>query len=172
MYINKLDNIVNEYNNAYQRTIKIKPIDIKNKTVSPLIKKLMIKILNLKLVILQEYQNTKTFLLKHILEIGLKKFLWLKKLNILCYGHMLLMIIMVKKLLELFMKKTWKKQVNKNKKTRIENVIKKNENKLYVKWRDYDNSFNSGIDIKDIVKWIYKNESIFSKTIWTFWKRH
>ena len=75
MYINKLDNIVNEYNNAYQRTIKIKPIDIKNKTVSPLIKKLMIKILNLKLVILQEYQNTKTFLLKHILEIGLKKFL-------------------------------------------------------------------------------------------------
>ena len=50
------------------------------------------------------------------------------------------------------MKKTWKKQVNKNKKTRIENVIKKNENKLYVKWRDYDNSFNSGIDIKDIVK--------------------
>ena len=50
------------------------------------------------------------------------------------------------------MKKTWKKQVNKNKKTRIENVIKKNENKLYVKWRDYDNSFNSRIDIKDIVK--------------------
>ena len=62
------------------------------------------------------------------------------------------MIIMVKKLLELFMKKPWKKQVNKNKKTRIENLIKKNENKLYVKWRDYDNSFNSGIDIKDIVK--------------------
>ena len=65
---------------------------------------------------------------------------------------MLLMIIMVKKLLELFMKKPWKKQVNKNKKTRIENLIKKNENKLYVKWRDYDNSFNNRIDIKDIVK--------------------
>ena len=62
------------------------------------------------------------------------------------------MIIMVKKLLELFMKKPWKKQVNKNKKTRIENLIKKNENKLYVKWRDYDNSFNNRIDIKDIVK--------------------
>ena len=50
------------------------------------------------------------------------------------------------------MKKPWKKQVNKNKKTRIENLIKKNENKLYVKWRDYDNSFNNQIDIKDIVK--------------------
>ena len=41
---------------------------------SPL-KKLMIKILHLKLVIMSEYQNTRTFLLKEILQIGLKKFL-------------------------------------------------------------------------------------------------
>ena len=27
MYINKLDDIVNEYNNTYHRTIKMKPID-------------------------------------------------------------------------------------------------------------------------------------------------
>ena len=31
---------------------------------------------------------------------------------------------------------------------RIENVIKKKENKLYVKWKGYDNSFNSWIDKK------------------------
>ena len=30
MYIDKLDDIVNEYNNAYHRTIKIKPIDLKD----------------------------------------------------------------------------------------------------------------------------------------------
>ena len=29
MYINELDNIVNEYNNAYHRTLKIKPVDVK-----------------------------------------------------------------------------------------------------------------------------------------------
>ena len=60
----------------------------------------MIKILNLKLVIMLEYQNKKTFLLKDILQIGLKKFLQLKKLKILFRGGMLLMILMVKKLLE------------------------------------------------------------------------
>ena len=30
MYINKLDDIVNEYNNTYQRTIKIKPDNVKS----------------------------------------------------------------------------------------------------------------------------------------------
>ena len=33
---------------------------------------------------------------------------------------------------------------------RIEKVIKKKGNKLYVKWNGYDNSFNSWIDKKDI----------------------
>ena len=28
----KLDNIVNKYNNAYHRTIKMKPVDFKNNT--------------------------------------------------------------------------------------------------------------------------------------------
>ena len=31
-YIDKLDNIVNEYNNTYYRTIKMKPADIKDDT--------------------------------------------------------------------------------------------------------------------------------------------
>ena len=32
MYIAKLDDIVNEYNNTYRRTIKMKPIDVKDNT--------------------------------------------------------------------------------------------------------------------------------------------
>ena len=55
-----------------------------------------------------EYQNTKKFLLKAILQIGLKKTLSLKKLKIQFHGHMLLMILMVKKLLEHFMEKNCK----------------------------------------------------------------
>ena len=35
---------------------------------------------------------------------------------------------------------------------RIEKVIKKKGNKLYVKWKGNDNSFNSWIDKKDLVK--------------------
>ena len=32
VYINKLDDIVGEYNNTYNRTIKIKPVDVKDNT--------------------------------------------------------------------------------------------------------------------------------------------
>ena len=34
---------------------------------------------------------------------------------------------------------------------RIEKVIKKKENKLFVKWKGYDNSLNSWINKKDII---------------------
>ena len=58
-----------------------------------LIKKiLMKKILNLKLVIVLEYENTKVFLLKDTLEIGHKIFLLLAKLKTQFRGLMLLVI--------------------------------------------------------------------------------
>ena len=34
---------------------------------------------------------------------------------------------------------------------KIEKVIKKKGDKLYIKWKEYDNSFNSWIDKKNIV---------------------
>ena len=32
VYINKLDDTVNEYNNTYHSTIKMKPVDVKDNT--------------------------------------------------------------------------------------------------------------------------------------------
>ena len=32
MYIDKLDDLVSEYNNTYHRKIKMKPVDVKNNT--------------------------------------------------------------------------------------------------------------------------------------------
>ena len=52
MCIDKLDDIVHECENTYYSTIKAKPADV------------MIRILNLKLVIMSEYQNIKSFLKK------------------------------------------------------------------------------------------------------------
>ena len=46
----------------------------------------------------------KIFFAKVTLQIGLKKFLWLRKLKILCRGHILFVILTTKKLLERFMK--------------------------------------------------------------------
>ena len=67
------------------------------------------KILNLKLVILLEYQNIKTFLKNAMFQIGLKKLLQLKKLKTLHDGHMLLVILKAKKLLERFTYKDFQK---------------------------------------------------------------
>ena len=107
--IDKLSDIVNEYNNTYHSTIKMKPVDVKDNTYIDFGKKFMIKILNSKLVIIFEYQSRKAFLLKDILQIDLKIFLSIKMLKILSHGHMLLVILLMKKLLEHFMKTYCKK---------------------------------------------------------------
>ena len=52
-------------------------------------------------------------------------------------------------LLEVSMKKNCKK--TSQEKLRIQKVFKRKGDKLYVKWKRYDNSFNSWIDEKDIV---------------------
>ena len=75
VYIDKLDNIVNKYNNTYHSTIKMKLADVKSNTYidsSKKINKKEKKIQSLKLMILIEYQNTKIFLQKVALQIGLK----------------------------------------------------------------------------------------------------
>ena len=53
----------------------------------------MIKIRNLKFVIILEYQSIKIFSQTFTLQIGQKKFLWLKKLKIVYRGHLLLAIL-------------------------------------------------------------------------------
>ena len=42
-------------------------------------------------------------------------------------------------------------QETNQKKFRMEKVLKKKDDKLYVKWKGYDNSFNSWIDKEDLV---------------------
>ena len=55
------------------------------------------------------------------------------------------MILMEKKLLERFLKNTNQKEFLREK------IIKRKCDKLYGKWKGYDNLFNSWIDKKDIV---------------------
>ena len=53
----------------------------------------------------------------------------------------------VKKLLGRFMKKQQTNPVE----FRIEKVILRKVDKVFIKWKSYKNSFNSSIDIKDII---------------------
>ena len=63
---------------------------------------------------------------------------------------------MEKKLLERFKKKQINSNSTNKTKFRNEKLIKQKGNKLYIKWKGYDNLFNSWIGKKDI------NEPIFS----------
>ena len=58
-----------------------------------------------------------------------------------------IMILREEKLLKRFIKMNCKKKTN-QKEFRIEKVMKRKGDELYVKWKIYDNSFNSWINKK------------------------
>ena len=90
--IDKLDYTINKHNDTYRSATKINAVDVKSNTYINSSEKIMMKILNLKLVMFLKYQDIKTFLEQVIFQIGLKKLLLLQKLKILFPGHMLFVI--------------------------------------------------------------------------------
>ena len=101
VYIDELDNIVKKYNNTYHRKIKMKPVDVMSNTYIESSKEINDK-----------DRKFKIFAQNIALQIK-KKFLSLKKLKILCRGHLSLMMLMEKKLVKLFTKKNYKNQIKK-----------------------------------------------------------
>ena len=69
-YIDKLDYIVNKQNNTCQRTIKMKPVDVKSNTYIDSSK----DINDVRLVILLEYHDVKIFLQKVTLQMASRSF--------------------------------------------------------------------------------------------------
>ena len=90
VYFDVLDDVVNKYKNTFHRTNKVKYLMLHLILMLNTVKNQTKKILNLKLVIVSEYQNIKTFLLKDTLKIGQKIFLLLAKLKALYRPLMLL----------------------------------------------------------------------------------
>ena len=60
---------MNKYNNTYHRAIKVKPVDVKPS------------------IYIDFNKENNNLLQKAMVQIGLKKFLWFKKLEILCHGQ-------------------------------------------------------------------------------------
>ena len=80
MYIDKLNDIVNEYNNTYHRTIKMKPVDVKDNTYIDSMELHSSKEVNdkdpkFKVGDRVRISKYKIFLLKDKHQIGLKKLL-------------------------------------------------------------------------------------------------
>ena len=97
VYFDKLDDIVDKYNNRYHRTIKMKPANVTSGIY------VEYGVEHNEIIEKQKYSA------KGYTPNWSKKFLLLKKVKILYSGHMLLMILTVKKLLKRFMKKNCKK---------------------------------------------------------------
>ena len=114
------------------------------------------------MVILLEYQNLKTFLQKAMLQINPKKFFWLKKLKILSSGHVI-SDSKDEEIVGTFYEKELQK--SNQKEFRVEKVTKRRGDKLYVKWKGYDNFFNCWIDKKrhSINEWIFSRTEFFSR---------
>ena len=132
VYIDKLNDIVRKYNNTYHTSIKMKPVDVKDNTYIDFKKESNDKDPKFKVgdhVRVSKYKN-----------IFAKGYVWTYVINDL-NGEEIIGNFYENEL-----------QGTKQNEFRIEKVIKRKGDKLYVKWKDYDNSFNSWIDKKTLDK--------------------
>ena len=90
VYIDELVDIMDEYNNTYHTTIKMKPIDVKDNTYINADKEINNK--DPKFKVGDHVRISKYKKIFRICLIGVKKYLLLKKLKILFRGLMLLML--------------------------------------------------------------------------------
>ena len=107
VYINKSIN-----NNTYHRTIKMKPIDIEDNTYIDFKKEINDR--NGKVSDHVRISKYKNIFAKRYTSNWSKEVFVIRKLKIQFHEHMLLMILMVKKLLEYFMKKNYRTLIKKN----------------------------------------------------------
>ena len=114
VYIDKLDDIVNRYNNTYHSTIKMKPVGAKSSTYIDSNKEINDKALKFKIGDVIRILKFKNIYAKGYTPNWYEEVFVIKKLKILCRGLMLLMILMEKKSLEIFTKKNYKEQIKKS----------------------------------------------------------
>ena len=149
VYFDVLDDIINKYKKRVHRTIKMKPIDVKDNTYIDSIKEVNDKDPKLRVadhVRISKYKNI--FTKGYTPNRSEKVFISSKIKNTAPWtyvandpnGEEITGAFYEKKL-----------QNTNQKEFRIEKVIQREGDKLYAKWKGYNNSFNSWIDKKDLV---------------------
>ena len=146
MYINKLDDIVNGYNNIYHRITKMKPIDVKDNAYINFIKEANDKDPKFKVgdhVRISKYKNVfaKGYTPNWSEEISV-----IKKVKNTVPWRYVINDLNGDEIIGTFYEKELQK--TNQQEFRIEKVIKRKGDKLYVKWKGYDSSFNCWIDKK------------------------
>ena len=122
MYINKLDYIVNKYNDTHHRSIKMEPFNVKSSTYIDTSQEINDKDPKVKIGDIVKTSKYKNIFVKDYAPNWSKEGFVVEKVNALCHGHVVLVILMEKKLLESFIRK----RIARN------NLIKRKVDNLYV----------------------------------------
>ena len=149
VYFDVLDDIVNKYNNTVHRIIKMKSMDVKDNTYVDSKKKVDDKDPKFKVgdhVRISKYKNI--FAEGYTPNWSEENFVVDKIKNAVPWTYVI-NDLNVKKIAG----SSYEKELQKTnqKEFRIEKILKRKGDELYVKWKGYSNSFNSWINKKDLV---------------------
>ena len=137
VYIDKLDDIVDEYNNTYHTTIKMKPTDVKDNTYINADKKVNNKDPKFKVgdhVRMSKYKN---IFAKRYIPNWNKEVFFIKKVKNTVPWTYVINDLNGEEITGTFYEKELQKKNQEE--FRIEKVIRRKGDKLHVKWKGYDN---------------------------------
>ena len=148
VYIDKLDDIINECNNTYHRIVKVKPVDIKDNAYVDSGKEV-----NDKDPEFQAGDHVRISKYKNIFDKGYtpnwsEDVFVIKEVKNTVPWTYVINDLNGEEIIGTFYEKELQK--TNQQKYRIEKVIRRKGNKLYAKWKGYDNLFNSWIDKNDV----------------------
>ena len=149
VYIDKVDDIVNEYNNTYHRTINMKPVDVKDNIYIDFRKEVNDKYPKFNVgdhVRTSEYKNV---FAKGYTPNWSEEVIVVSKIKTTVPWTYVINDLNGEEIIGTFYKKELRK--TNQQEFRIQKIIKGKGDKLYVRWKDYDNSFSSWIIKKDLV---------------------
>ena len=141
VYIDELDDIVNEYNNKKYRTTKMKPTDVKDNAYIDFGKEVNNNDRKFKVGDHRRISKYKNIFSKGYTPNWYEKVFVIKKIKNTVPWTYVIDDLNGEEITGTSYEKELKKIDQQE--FRIENVIKKKCDKLFVKWKGYDNSFNS-----------------------------
>ena len=149
VYIDKLDDIVDEYDNTYHKTIKVKPFDVKDNTYIDFEKEVSNKDPKFQVGDYVRISKYKNIFAKGYMPNWSKGVFIISKIKNTVPWTYVINDLNGEEIIGTFYEKELQKTDQKE--FRIEKVLQEKGDNLYVKWKGYDNSFNSWINKKDLV---------------------
>ena len=149
VYFDVLDDIVNKYNNTVHRSIKMKPVDVTDDSFAEYNKESNKKDPKFKVDDHVRISKQKNIFAKGYCPNWSEEVFAINKIKNTVPWTYIINGLNAEEITGSFYEKELQK--GNQKEFRIEEVIKRKGDKLYVKWKGYDNSFNSWINKKYIL---------------------